>query len=473
MIILRSKSWAGEALSTVCAVLLFVVMFDHVTAVKFIGLGILIAILAVLAGTSVLGNTTRRLLPPRPLLLALAAWAAWTLISTAWSFDREVSLGAWLDEVLYPFAAFFGFWLIGKEALNKRRLQTVVWVTCLILAVASVAWFNYLDPAAPKPGLLHFYARVGHTSTLALMAIPLFALMTHAPRTKMQGLTGIAFCVVIGGATLNRFFWIALAVVAAVLLWPHSSRDRLRAWTVLGVLLIATLAAVGFSNRLRLMDLPASAATAIPVVSVVRVNGSMADMQDDAPHPLAERLADRLTVASGVNRAITSDARPRIWAFYVSQVRTHPWLGVGFGKPLPSLAYGSLIPDDLVKLDGNVRTHAHDIFLNTLLQVGVIGLLIELSLFGCLAYQFFAIRHAHPQLFRAGIALVAGMLAKNLTDDFMWQSTMLMFWSYSGWLLGQSAVRLDSLGATTPFYRAPRRTLETVPTEQPLEPVSS
>ena len=135
MIILRSKSWAGEALSTVCAVLLFVVMFDHVTAVKFIGLGILIAILAVLASTSMLGNTTRRSLPPRPLLLALAAWAAWTLISTAWSFDREVSLGAWLDEVLYPFAAFFGFWLIGKEALNKRRLQTVAWVTCLILAV--------------------------------------------------------------------------------------------------------------------------------------------------------------------------------------------------------------------------------------------------------------------------------------------------------------------------------------------------
>jgi O-antigen ligase len=296
--------------------------------------------------------------------------------------------------------------------------------------------------------------------------------MIHDPRTKIQGLTGIAFCVVIGGATLNRFFWIALAVVALALLWPHSSRDRLRAWTVLSVLLIATLAAVGFSNRLRLMDLPASRATAIPAVSVVRVNASTSDIQSEVPRPLAERLADRLRVISGVNRAMTSDARPRIWAFYLSQVRTHPWLGVGFGKPLPSLAYAKLIPDDLVKLDGNVRTHAHNIFLNTLLQVGVIGLLIELSLFGCLAFQFFAIRHVYPHLFRSGIALVAGMLAKNLTDDFMWQSTMLMFWSYCGWLLGQSAVHLKSLGATTPFYRAPRRALEAVPAEHPLEPVS-
>jgi len=29
------------------------------------------------------------------------------------------------------------------------------------------------------------------------------------------------------------------------------------------------------------------------------------------------------------------------------------------------------------------------------------------------------------------------MRAKNLADDFMWQSTTLMFWPYGDWLLGQ------------------------------------
>jgi O-antigen ligase len=118
-------------------------------------------------------------------------------------------------------------------------------------------------------------------------------------------------------------------------------------------------------------------------------------------------------------------------------VHTHPWCAIGFGKPLPALAYGSLIPTALVRLDGNVLTHAHNIFLNTLLQVGIVGLVLELMVFGYLGYQFFRVRREHPWIYRAGIALLLGMLTKNLTDDFMWQSTMLMFWALAGWLLAQ------------------------------------
>jgi hypothetical protein len=482
MINLRLQSWAGEALSAVCAVLLFVVMFDHMTAIKYISMGVLIAIVIFLA-KSLLGRTRERSFPSLPLLIVLGAWALWTLTSAVWSFDPAATLHAWLDEVAYPLASFYAFWLVGKESLNQRRLQTVAWAACLILAIASVVWFNSLDPATPKPGLLHYYARVGHTSTLALMAIPLFASMAADARTRIRGLTGILFCVVIGGATLNRFFWIALAVVAVVLLWPRSSRDRMRAWTALGALLLATLVAVGFSNKLRLISAAsnaekASATRPLPMsaINVVRVIARAPDMQartaDLVPAPRAGGIIDRLRVASGMNRAMASDARPRIWEFYGSQVSSHPWFGIGFGKPLPSLAYGSLIPDDLVKLDGNVRTHAHNIFLNTLLQVGVVGLIIQIAIFACLAYQFFAARQAYPQLFRAGIALILGMLAKNLTDDFMWQSTMLMFWSYCGWLLGQSARRIETLGAATPVYQAPLHRLAVVPAEQELETVS-
>jgi hypothetical protein len=491
MINLRLQSWAGEALSTVCAVLLFVVMFDHMTAIKYISMGVLIAIVILLAARSLLGSVRKRSsfpsfpsFPPLPLLIALGVWALWTLTSAAWSFDPAATLHAWLDEVAYPLVSFYAFWLVGKESLNQRRLQTVAWGTCLILAVASVVWFNSLDPAAPKPGPLYYYARVGHTSTLALMAIPLFASMTADAKARIGGLTGILFCVVIGGATLNRFFWIALAVVAVVLLWPRSSRDRVRALTALGALLFATLVAVGFSNKLRLTAAAANAESGISTrqlpastASVVRVLARPTDMQarteNFLPVPRAGGgLSSRLGVASGMNRAMTSDARPRIWKFYGSQVSSHPWFGVGFGKPLPPLAYRNLIPEDLVKLDGNVRTHAHNIFLNTLLQVGIVGLIIQIAVFACLTYQFFTARLAYPQLFRAGIALILGMLAKNLTDDFMWQSTMLMFWSYCGWLLGQSAIRFEKLDTTTPMYQESRHGLSVEPAERELEAVS-
>jgi hypothetical protein len=49
---------------------------------------------------------------------------------------------------------------------------------------------------------------------------------------------------------------------------------------------------------------------------------------------------------------------------------------------------------------------------------------------------------------------------------------MLMFWSYCGWLLGQSARRIETLGAATPVYQAPLHRLAVVPAEQELETVS-
>jgi len=488
MINLRLQSRAGEALSAVCAVLLFVGMFDHMTAIKYIGIGVLIAIVASFAIKSLLTNSTGRAFPASSLLIALGIWSLWTLTSATWSVNPDATLHAWLDEVAYPLAAFYAFWIVGQSPLKQQRLlQNVAWATSLILAVMSVVYFHYLDPGAAKPGLMHFYARVGHSSTIALMAIPLFATMAAKTETKIRGLTGVLFCVVIGGATLNRFFWIALALVAVVLLRPRSSRERVRAWTALGALLVVTLVAVGFSNKLRVMG-PAFSSVAAPVVQgsstppgILRVVARAPDTleitdpqlaaMESAPAPWPATLIERLRVFSGMNRAMSSDARPRIWAFYGSQVTKHPWIGIGFGKPLPSLAYASLIPDDLVKLDGNVRTHAHNLFLNTLLQVGVVGLILQLAALGCLAYQFFAVRLIYPQVYRAGIALILGMLAKNLTDDFMWQSTMLMFWSYCGLLLGQSALRLNTLGATAGGYRAAPHSADAKRAERELETV--
>ncbi len=41
-------------------------------------------------------------------------------------------------------------------------------------------------------------------------------------------------------------------------------------------------------------------------------------------------------------------------------------------------------------------------------------------------------RQQRPEIYRAGLELLIGMLTKHLADDFMWQSTMLIFWALSG-----------------------------------------
>jgi hypothetical protein len=448
---LRFQSRIGEALSVGCAILIFVAMFDHVMAIKYVDLGVLVVVGAWCAGRSLLKDSHTR-----PLLLPLGLWATWTLMSASWSADPAVSAHAWFDEVGYPLTGFYVFWLAGQQSQHVRRLQMALWAACLILAGISVAYFHLLDPALPKPGLLHFYPRVGHTSTLALMAIPALGVMAANANTRIRGLTGIVFCVIIGGATLNRFFWAALAVVVVILQWPHTPNDRKRAACILSALFVSIVIAAGISNKLRLATVASNATLSDTVTTPVTIAWSHIGMTltslhtedlaahpaDAAPHRHAGLMSGFLALRAA-DRAIAADTRPQIWRFYGSQVLKHPWIGIGFGKPLPSIAYGSLIPASLVELDENVRTHAHNLFLNTLLQVGVVGLALEIIVFASLAYRFFVARKTHPLLYRAGLALVVGMITKNLTDDFMWESTMLMFWCSCGWLMGMSSVQTN------------------------------
>ncbi|MFC0695788.1 O-antigen ligase family protein [Paraburkholderia humisilvae] len=416
------------------------------TAIKFAGIGLVGAIILFLVVQSLLSAPQEI---GFPLSVPLGLWAAWALLSAFWSVDAEATLHAWLDEIAYPLVCFYAFWLLGREAVYQRRMQAASWLACGALAVASVVGFHFLDPAAPKPGLLHFYARVGHTSTVALMAISVFAAMAAVRATRAIGIVGVLFCVVIGAATLNRFFWIALAVVAVVLLWPRAGvwAERRRDYLVLGTLLVAVACATVFSNRVRLMTFAPTAAAATPGhIMLPTGNGQPApdatgtESAQSPRHPntaSSADLLDRLRRLSRIDVMTSTDTRPKIWAFYISQLHHHPWLGVGFGKPLPSIAYGKLIPASLLKLDENAKTHAHNLFLNTLLQTGVVGLALQLALFASVAWRFLALRATRPFLCRAGLALLLGMLAKNMTDDFMWQSTALMFWACCGWLLGQ------------------------------------
>ncbi|MFC0400931.1 O-antigen ligase family protein [Paraburkholderia rhizosphaerae] len=414
------------------------------TAIKFVGISLIGAIILYLVVQSLVSAPQELRFP---LSVPLGLWAGWALLSAFWSVDPHVTLHAWLDEIAYPLLCYYAFWLLGREAVHQRRMQAASWLACGALAVVSVIDFHLLDPSAPKPGLLHFYARVGHTSTVALMAISVFAAMAAIRATRTLGIVGIVFCVVIGAATLNRFFWAALAVVAVILLWPRpgTRQERRRGYVVLATLLVAVACATVFSNRVRLMTFVPNSAAASANTMLAKGEGQSAT--DSTARSAEANLATGSAPSTGLFERLrhltrfdvmtSTDARPKIWAFYIGQVHYHPWLGVGFGKPLPSIAYGKRIPASLLKLDENAETHAHNLLLNTLLQTGVIGLALQLALFASIAWRFLAQPATRPFVCRAGLALLLGMLAKNMTDDFMWQSTALMFWACCGWLLGQ------------------------------------
>jgi hypothetical protein len=191
-----------------CPVIMFVAMFAHMTALENMALGL------VGIGTLAAAFSPDRPSPLRwPLLWPIAAWAAWALISVSWSpFPRD-SMHAWLDEVLYPLVSFLAFWLVGTRIERPQRMVLINWVACLLLAAGSVYYWGRLQPPTdPVDVLLHYYNRVGHTSTLAIFSMTLFTGLLMDRHWRLFGLSGIVLALVIGLATLNRFFWPAAGV---------------------------------------------------------------------------------------------------------------------------------------------------------------------------------------------------------------------------------------------------------------------
>jgi O-antigen ligase len=396
-----------------CPVIMFIAMFAHMTAIENMALGL------VGIGTIAAACSPARPSPLRwPLLLPIALWSAWGLLSVSWSpFPRD-SIHSWLDEVLYPLVSFMAFWLVGTRTERPERIVMVNWIACVVLAIVSVAYWGKLQPPTPRDIFaLHYYNRVGHTSTLAIFAMALFTGFMLSARWRLIGFSGVALALLIGFATLNRFFWPAACLTLAIAFYPMYRRHMLLAAVAVAVICVAALGTLELSARMRYgHTMPA------PAAREVRIG-------DDHVY-VPEFLA-------GIGDTMSSDTRPKLWAWYGHAGESHTWTGVGFGKPLPGRVFQNEIPPSLLETEPQALTHAHNLFLNTWLETGIVGVVLEAALLLALIARFWRLRRALPWLSAAGIALVVGMVVKNSTDDFMWQTTALTFWCFAGLLLGR------------------------------------
>jgi hypothetical protein len=396
-----------------CPVIMFVAMFAHMTALENMALGL------VGVGTLAAAFSSERPSPLHwPLLWPVVAWSAWALLSVSWSpFPRD-SMHAWLDEVLYPLVSFFAFWLVGTRTERAERFVLINWAACLLLAAGSLHYWGRLQPPTnPADTLLHYYNRVGHTSTLVLFSMTLFTGLMLNRRWWPIGLSGIALTLVIGLATLNRFFWPAAGATLVIAAYPLYRKHVLLAAVCIAVICVAAVGTLEYSARMRLgHNMPAPAARELAVAG------------DKVYVP---------QVLAGIGDVLSSDTRPKLWAFYGREGELHTWTGVGFGKPLPGRVFQAEIPPALLEREPQALTHAHNLFLNTWLETGIVGVVLESVLLLALIWRFWRLRHAVPWLSAAGMAIVGGMIAKNSTDDFMWQTTALAFWCFSGFLLGR------------------------------------
>ena len=399
--------WSG-ALVFAC---LFVATlpFHHLLAVRSASLG-MAALLTFVAGGW-------REMPKLPLVAGWAMWMIFAGISVYFAGNRFVSLSEYRYEVLYTFGAWATWYTLARRNDGARWMGRVLIVATLAALILGIAQFA---PGQPWFDLGRF-GDVGTVSTFLVLVLPVFLLFALRSKphsaARVGSLLMAAGCLGAGFLTLNRMF--ALAAAAEITIFALFSMrywdSRFRAASMLGVgAIVATLA----------------------MVQVLTASES--------------RIA-LATPGTGVWEFLSDDPRGELWQFAVAQIAEHPWIGAGLGKLSSRQGFITQFGDPML-------LHSHNTFLNRALETGLPGLLAFILLLGQVAVAFRRVaRSADPSIAAigaAGLALVVGVVVKNLTDDFWVRQNALLFWSLVGAGLGGAAAREEAMRATPPTTRS-------------------
>jgi O-antigen ligase len=347
-------------------------------------------------------------LVPRPFALAACAWGALAIASLAWSVDAEYTQQELRRELLYGALAFVVFFA-GTRAARELHLWLLMLLTTT-LALAAGEWLRLLFPAL---GLFrHASMGPGPFSTHLVVIAPLVVVaLWPAPGGMASGARR--------GMLLALLLALAGIGADSRILWP-----ALIACATAAFLAFAAQLPAGHPSRKPARRALAAAFIVLPVLMAVSIEYKM-------------RLYP--SASSGVDSLIL-DERPLIWRTAVRAVEAHPWIGHGYGREI----IGAQLRAQLARAGQPAPySHGHNVFIDTAIELGAVGVAAFAALFASLAFAFTRARRREggAMIAIAGLALVAGYLVKNLTDDFFFRPNSLVFWAVAGMMLGFAARR--------------------------------
>lgn len=336
--------------------------------------------------------------PPFPCKWAIAVWAGVVIASLLFAVDPAYSLGEIENEVGYALIVFVAFFAWTRDEKQLR-------LSCLgVLAGFAVISGSALLGADVRKGEWPsdvYYGGVGGVSNYLVTVGPVLALTValfgRRHSRKWLAILGLAF-VAVALLSAQRALWPALGLQAAlVCVWL---------WQVRAV-------AVG-PVRLAL--------TGTILLALIGAGIYVSDQYRTGGNPESPL-------------AMGKDLRPRVWKKVGEEILAHPLSGAGFGLGVMSKAYPALLP-----AEGKVFWHPHNLILNYGISAGVPGMAAVLALFATLAWRFWQLALRGERLARltglAGASMVAGVLARNMANDFFVRDGALLFWALAGMLFG-------------------------------------
>jgi len=341
----------------------------------------------------------RRLAPPAlPCKWAIALWAGVVIASLVHAVDPSYSLGEIKNEIGYSLMAFVAFFSWTRDEKRLRFLCLAVLAGFLVISVSALLG-GYIRRGEWPPHV--YYGGVGTVSQYLVAIGPVLAftvaLLGRQHSSRWLVLLGPPFLAV-ALLTAQRALWPAIGAQAALVgvwLWQTRAVAFGPFRVALTGLILCTLIAGG-----------------VYVSHQFRTDG-------DPESPAA----------------IGKDLRLRVWKDVSEEILAHPLSGAGFGRRALNKAYPDLVP-----AENKVFWHAHNLVLNYGISAGVPGMAAVLILFGALGWRFWQLALRGERLARlaglAGAAMVAGVLTRNMANDFFVRDGALLFWALAGMLFG-------------------------------------
>jgi O-antigen ligase len=344
---------------------------------------------------------------PRTFRFCALLWIALCIASLAWSIDPGYTLAELRREILYGGIAFIVFFAGTREPAQLHAWIKVLFAGALLLGIGE--WVHFLQSSGGERAS-HFNMGPGPFSTHVAILAPLLVLFAWRPPIGMGWTNGamlaLAGALLIAGvAGDSRFLWVALlasAIIAFATYWTRApstqpGRIGVRRAFVAMLLLLPVFMAGSAEYKVRYY-----------------------------PH------------AASTLESLALDERPLIWKIAVGKALETPAAGHGYGREIVGR-------DISASLAAAGRTtpyyHGHNVFLDMVIQLGVVGLAVFCAFLASLAMAFASARDARDglPLAIAGLAMLAGYLTKDMTDDFFFRPNSLVFWAIAGMLLGLAA----------------------------------
>jgi O-antigen ligase len=374
------RLWSALGLAA-GAIYLAVLPIGHTAGLRSVAF-----VLAVASAIALWVRPARRLLP---VFGAFAAWLAFACLSLLSTRDFAASVEAIENEVLRSLIIFGTFYVLGRRSATA----VPVWTIATALGFGALSTVAIASFFAYGKWRYHYVAPLGDYATSAITVLPLLAgyLAFRRPSAPVAMLLAISIFLTLwaGFLTMSRGFWLVL---------------------ICGLVLAAGLSASG-QRRLKKRSMALVATVCLAAVALAAV----AAMHRGRP-------------------LVDFEAREIIYSVSIAKIPGNPLTGTGYGHETDKEWYAAAMP-------GWSIFHPHNIFISYIDQMGFLGALAVIMIFGAPSWVFWRVlRTSSTREARVaalcGLVLVACVFVKNNLDFFFWKHNLWLFFAQLGIYFG-------------------------------------